>query len=143
VLGFIGRARAAGGVHEGHSSVWVGNQRIPVVEDVLLMADIQALILQLQADWFGLHYLDRARRIADIRSDGGSIRQIAAGLKFSETNIRRLLLTLEAPVEYQELARYNQISICELARRGKAASRRRETAGAVSRDESQRPTSST
>jgi hypothetical protein len=31
------------------------------------MADTQTLILQLQADWFGLHYLDRARRIAAIR----------------------------------------------------------------------------
>ena len=27
------------------------------------MADTQTLILQLQADWFGLHYLARARRI--------------------------------------------------------------------------------
>ena len=90
------------------------------------MADIQALILQLQADWFGLHYLDRARRIAAIRSAGASIRQIADGLHFSVSNMRRLLWTLEAPVEYQELARYNPISIRELVRRGKAAVHRGE-----------------
>jgi len=90
------------------------------------MADIHALILQLQADWFGLHYLDRARRIAAIRSDGASIRQIAVGLKFSESNMRNLLLTLEAPVEHRELARYNPISIRELGRRAKAAIRERE-----------------
>jgi hypothetical protein len=89
------------------------------------MAVIRALILQLQADWFGLHYLDRARRIADIRSAGASIHQIAAGLKFSESNMRNLLLTLEAPAEYQELARYNPISIRELGRRAKAAIRER------------------
>jgi hypothetical protein len=88
------------------------------------MADNQALILQLQADWFGLHYLDRARRIADIRSDGASIRQIAAGFHFSESNMRNLPLTLEAPVEYQELARYNPICIRELVRAKAAVSQR-------------------
>ena len=90
------------------------------------MADIQALILQLQADWFGLHYLDRARRIAAIRSAGASISQIAAGLKFSESNMRRLLWTLEAPAEYQDLARYNPISIRELVRRANAAARQND-----------------
>ena len=90
------------------------------------MADIQSLILELQADWFGLHYLDRAQRIAAIRSAGASIRQIAAGLHFCESNMRHLLWTLEAPVEYQELARYNPISIRELVRRAKAAVRQRE-----------------
>lgn len=89
------------------------------------MADVQALILQLQADWFALHYLDRARRIATIRRSGGSIRQIADGLHFSESNMRHLLWTLEAPVEYQELARHNPISIRELVRRAKAAIRQR------------------
>ena len=98
------------------------------------MADIQALILQLQADWFGLHYLDRARRIAAIRSAGASIHRIAVGLKFSESNLERLLWTLKAPVEYQELARYNPISIRELVRRAKAAARQQETADAASRD---------
>jgi hypothetical protein len=90
------------------------------------VADVQALILQLQADWFALHYIDRARRIAAIRRSGGSIRQIADGLHFSESNMRRLLWTLEAPAEYQELARYNPISIRELVRRGEAAIRQRE-----------------
>jgi hypothetical protein len=32
---------------------------------------------------------------------GASIRQIAAGLHFSESNMRHLLWTLEAPVAYQ------------------------------------------
>lgn len=85
------------------------------------MTDVQASISQLQADWFGLHYLDRAQRVAAIRRDGASIRQIAAGLHFSESNMRHLLLTLEAPVEYQELARYNPISTRELVRRAKIA----------------------
>jgi hypothetical protein len=90
------------------------------------MADFRASISKLQADWFGLHYLDRAQRIAAVRSAGASIRQIAAGLHFSESNMRHLLWTLEAPVEYQELARYNPISIRELVRRAKAAIRQRE-----------------
>ena len=83
------------------------------------MADFRASISKLQADWFDLHYLDRAQRVDAIRRDGASIRQIAVGLKFSESNMRNLLLTLKAPVEYQELARYNPISIRELVRRAK------------------------
>src|ERR1035438_3246178 len=42
---------------------------------------------------------DRARRIAAIRRAGASIRQIAAGLHFSESNMRHLLWTLEPPIE--------------------------------------------
>lgn len=105
------------------------------------MADLEALILQLQADWFGLHYLDRARRVAEIRSNGASIRQVSAGLKFSESNIRRLLMTLEAPDDDQEMARYNRISIRGLVRRAKTAARERETADAASKDRSHPPNS--
>jgi hypothetical protein len=82
-------------------------------------------ISQLQSDWFQLHDLDRAQAIAAIRRSGTSIRQIALGLGFSESNLRHLLLCLEASPEDKDLARRNQISTNELARRAQAANMRR------------------
>jgi hypothetical protein len=105
------------------SSLSVGVNRASVPKKTLSKSEVQALIARLQADWFGLHYLDRAQRIAAIHSQDVSIRKIAAGLKFSDSNLRHLLLTLEAPAEDQLLARHNPVSIREMVRRGKAAAR--------------------
>jgi len=46
-----------------------------------LTAEVQTMISRLQTDWFGLHYLDRARRIAAIRRAKAAIRQREAQLQ--------------------------------------------------------------
>jgi hypothetical protein len=82
-------------------------------------------ISQLQSNWFQLHDLDRARAVAAIRRSGTSIRKIADGLGFSESNLRHLLVALKASPEDKDLARRNQISTNELVRRAQAANMRR------------------
>ena len=79
------------------SSLSAGVNRASARKQALSKSEVQTLISQLQADWFALHYLDRARRVAAIHSQNVSIRQIANGLGFSESNLRHYLWTLEAP----------------------------------------------
>lgn len=99
-------------------------------------------ITQLQSQWFQLSDLDRAQAVAAIRRSGTSIRQIALGLKFSESLLRHLLLARQAPPEDQALARQGRISTNELVRRSKAANIRRaerhRQAIALQRNESAR-----
>jgi DNA-binding transcriptional MerR regulator len=69
--------------------------------------------------------LDRAEAVRDLRDSGMSLNQIASQLQCSPSNLRHLLLALDAPVEDKILARRGEISTNELARRSKAAGQRR------------------
>jgi hypothetical protein len=84
------------------------------------MSDISP-IKKLQNDWFRLHDLDRAQAVSDIRQSGISIRQIAAQLQLSESLLRRLLLSLQAPAADRALARQGKISTNELVRCARVA----------------------
>jgi transposase-like protein len=98
----------------------------PTESELVLMPEPSSPISQLQSDWLQFHDLDRARAVAAIRRSGTSIRQIARGLGFSESNLRRLLETLQASPEDQDFARHHEISTNELIRRGQAAKARLE-----------------
>jgi DNA-binding transcriptional MerR regulator len=69
--------------------------------------------------------LDRAKAVRNLRDSGMSLNQIASQLQCSPSNLRHLLLALDAPVEDKILARRGEISTNELARRSRAAGKRR------------------
>lgn len=85
--------------------------------------DLSLAIPHLKSKWMQLPSADRARAVAAIRRTGVSIRQIARDLEVSESNLRHLLKTLNAPPDDQALARQGKISTNELVRRGQATKR--------------------
>ena len=87
----------------------------------------QQAITELQKNWHRLHDVDRAQAIKAAVQSGISGRSIAKSLDCSESLIRRLLKTLQAPPADIELARRGEISTSELARRAKANRARSET----------------
>ena len=94
--------------------------------------DLSLSISQLKSKWLQLSDVDRAHAVAAIRRSGVFIREIARGLDSNDSNLRRLLKTLDASLDDQDLARRKQISTNELIRRGQAtklqrAERQRET----------------
>ena len=82
-------------------------------------------ISELKSRWTQLSDVDRAHAVAAIRRSGASNRQIALGLDLNESNLRRLLKSLDASQEDQNLAQQKQISTNELIRRGQAAKLKR------------------
>ena len=87
--------------------------------------DLSLSISQLKSKWLQLSDVDRAHAVAAIRRSGVFIREIARGLDSNDSNLRRLLKTLDASLDDQDLARRKQISTNELIRRGQAANLKR------------------
>jgi transposase-like protein len=83
--------------------------------------DLPLSISQLKSEWLQLADVDRALAVAAIRRSGTSIRQIARELGQRESGLRRILKTLDASPNDQDLARNKQISTSELIRRGQTA----------------------
>jgi hypothetical protein len=81
---------------------------------------------QLQADWFYLHDLNRAKAVRDLHNSGISIRQIASQLHKPDSSLRRLLEMLDAPAVDGLLFRQGKITGNELVRRSRAAALRRD-----------------
>ena len=85
------------------------------------MTNYSSAVADLQARWFKLSDLDRARAVFSIKQTGVSIRNIASQLHLSESLMRHLILALRAPLEDLCLARKGIISTNQLTRNAREA----------------------